>query len=194
MNCPYNVFDGALNMDAIGLLELRSIAKGIETTDAMMKAADVTLVQSTPVCSGKFVVIIGGDVASVTASLTAGREIGQDLVIDELLIPNVHPDIFPALMATTTVDGILAVGIIETLTCAACIVAADLAAKAARVKLMEVRIARGLGGKAYVTLCGDVAAVRAAVEAGARYPADEGLLVQSVVIPSVHPDVGQSLL
>ncbi|MCD6385944.1 BMC domain-containing protein [Candidatus Sumerlaeota bacterium] len=181
-------------VDAIGMLELRSIARAIETGDAMLKAADVILIQSTPVCSGKYIILIGGAVADVQASLTAGKEVGKDLIIDELLIPNVHPDVFPALMAATRVEEGEAVGVIETLTCAAGIVAADRAAKTGKVKLMEIRIARGLGGKAYVTLTGEVSAVRAGVEAGAAEAAAEGLLVQSVVIPSIHPRMLENLL
>jgi microcompartment protein CcmL/EutN len=181
-------------VDAIGLLEYRSIAKGIESADAMLKAAEVDLLQATPVCSGKFVIVIGGALASVSAALNAGRQVASDLIIDDLLIPNIHPGIIPALMAATTVDKIEAVGIIETLTCAAAIVAGDLAAKAANVQLLEVRVARGLGGKAYVTLCGEVSAVRAAVEAGSAAAAERGLLLQSVVIPSAHPDIAKSLL
>jgi microcompartment protein CcmL/EutN len=181
-------------LDAIGLLEYRSIARGIESADAMAKAAEIDLLQATPVCSGKFVIVIGGNVASVTAAMNAGKQITPELIIDELLIPNIHADIIPALMAATTVDKIQAVGVIETLTCAAAIVAGDKAAKAAKVKILEVRIARGLGGKAYVTLCGDVGAVRSAVEAGTAEAAEQGLLVQSVVIPSAHPDLARSLL
>lgn len=181
-------------MDAIGMLELRSIARAIETGDAMLKAADVILVQSTPVCSGKYVVIVGGAVADVNSAMNAGRDVGKDLIIDELVIPNVHPDVFPALMAATTIDTAEAVGVIETLTCAAGIVAADLAAKTGKVKLIEIRIARGLGGKAYVTLAGEVSAVRAGVEAGTASAASAGLLVQSVVIPSIHPRMLENIL
>jgi microcompartment protein CcmL/EutN len=126
--------------------------------------------------------------------MNAGREIAPDLIIDELLIPNLHADIIPALMSATTVEKIEAVGVIETLTCAASIVAADKAAKVANVKIMEVRIARGLGGKAYVTLCGEVGAVRTAVESASADAAEQGLLVQSVIIPSAHSDLAKGLL
>ena len=45
-------------------------------------------------------------------------------------------------------------GVMEFYTIAAAVVAADLAAKAADVHLMEVRLGLGIGGKSYVTLCG----------------------------------------
>ncbi len=181
-------------MDAIGMLELRSVARAIETGDAMLKAAAVQLMQAQPVCSGKYVIIVGGPVADVTAAINAGKETGRDLIIDELLIPNVHPDVFPALMAATAVEKAEAVGVIETLTCAAGIIAGDRAAKTGKVQLIEIRLARGIGGKAFVTLAGDVAAVQAAVAAGAAAVAEAGLLLQSVVIPAIHPRMLENLL
>jgi len=63
-------------------------------------------------------------------------------------------------------------------------VPADIAAKAAEIRLIEIRLAMALGGKAFVTLTGEVAAVRAAVDAGAQIVADKGLLVNKVVIPA----------
>jgi len=46
---------------SIGVLEFRSIAKGIEATDAMLKAANVQLILSMPLCPGKYITIIGGE-------------------------------------------------------------------------------------------------------------------------------------
>ncbi len=181
-------------LNAIAALEFRSIARGIEAADAMLKAADVTLLQGTPVCSGKYVLIIGGAVADVQASLDAGRVVGKDLVIDDLLIPNVHGDVFPALVAATAVEEAESIGVIETLTCAAGIIAADKAAKTGRVRLLEIRIARGLGGKAFVILSGEVSAVQAAVDAGAGSAGESGLLVQSVVIPAIHKQMLENLM
>lgn len=181
-------------VDAIVALEFRSVARGIEAGDAMLKTAEVKLLQATPVCSGKYVLVMGGPVADVRAALATGKEVGKDLIIDELLIPNVHPDVFPALMAATTVETAESIGVIETLTCAACILAADIAAKTGRIKLLEIRIARGLGGKAFAIMAGPVSSVRVAVEAGAASAGEAGLLVQSVVIPSIHPRMLENLM
>ena len=48
---------------SIGLLELKSIPVGIETADAVLKAANVELLTATPTCPGKYVIIICGAVA-----------------------------------------------------------------------------------------------------------------------------------
>jgi microcompartment protein CcmL/EutN len=82
-----------------------------------------------------------------------------------------------------------ALGIIETISVATAIVAADAAVKAAEVTLTELRLANGLGGKSFVLLIGDVSNVEAAVEAGARLSRAEGLLVRAVVIPQLHPEM-----
>jgi microcompartment protein CcmL/EutN len=57
------------------------------------------------------------------------------------------------------------------------------------VRLIEIRLAMALGGKAFVTLTGHVSAVEAAVEAGAAIVAQKGLLVNKVVIPSPRPEL-----
>ena len=65
----------------------------------------------------------------------------------------------------------------------------DAAAKAADVRLLEMRLANGLGGKSFVLISGDVPNVEAAMEAGVALVQAEGLLVRSVIIPQLHPDM-----
>ena len=174
---------------AIGLLELNSIAKGIEASDAMVKAAEVELVTSHSVCPGKFVVLIAGDVAAVTCAVQAGEPVSLGFIVDRFVIPNIHPEVFPAITATSGVETLQALGVIETFSVASTILASDAAAKAASIKLIEIRLANGIGGKSFVTLTGTVADVRAAVEAGAEMAKSGGLLVSYVVIPQPHPDL-----
>lgn len=72
--------------------------------------------------------------------------------------------------------------------------AADAAVKAADIRLIEVRVARGMGGKCFVSLTGDVSDVKAAVEAGAKIAAEEGVLINMEVIASPHPDLWEAVL
>ena len=62
-------------LKSIGMIELNSIARAVETADVMMKAAEVGLVFSKPVCPGKFIIMISGDVGAVKASIAAGLDI-----------------------------------------------------------------------------------------------------------------------
>lgn len=183
-----------MHKNAIGLIELSSIAAGYLVADAMLKAADVELILSRTICSGKYMVLVGGDVAGVTSSVEAGQVIGQGSVIDTFIIPNVHASLFPAISGTSTVDELEAMGIIESFSVAAMIEAADAAAKAAKVQIIELRLAMALGGKAFVTLTGDVAAAQAAVDAGAAVVAAKGLLVNKVVIPNPRRELLSDLI
>lgn len=175
--------------NSIGLIELGSIAAGYEVADAMLKTADVELLLSRSICSGKYIVMVRGDVAAAEASVTAGRQAGGFSVIDTFVIPNVHESVFPAISGATKIERLEALGILESFSVASLIEGADAAAKAAAVRLLEIRLAMALGGKAFVTLTGSVSAVRSAVEAGARVIGAKGLLVNKVVIPNPRPEL-----
>jgi microcompartment protein CcmL/EutN len=175
--------------NSIGLIELGSIAAGFEVADAMLKTADVELLLSRSICSGKYMVMVRGDVAAVASSVAAGSQAGGFSVIDTFVIPNVHESLFPAIGGTAKVEQLEALGILESFSVASLIEGADAAAKAANVRLIELRLAMALGGKAFVTLTGSVSAVRSAIEAGARAIAAKGLLVNKVVIPNPRPEL-----
>ena len=150
-------------MGAIGMNEVMSIPAGMEACDAMLKAAEVELVSAGCVCAGKYYIVVAGDVAAVRSSVEAGRETAESQLIDSMVIPNVDSQVAPAISACTLVDRLQALGIMETYSLCAAVQAADAAAKAAEVDLLEVRLGRGLGGKSFILLTGEVAAVEAAV-------------------------------
>jgi len=179
---------------AIGLVELTSIAKGIEAADIMAKTANVTILVSKAICPGKYMVLISGDVSAVEQSVQAGAELGAEMVVDQFIIPNVHPSILPAIGGGNEVVAVKAIGIIETYSVASSIEAADAAVKAGEVEPLRLHIAFGIGGKSYSVVTGEVAAVKAAVAAGSELAAERGLLVQTVVIPRPHQQVIDSLL
>lgn len=174
---------------SIATIELTSIATGIRVADAMLKAADVELLISRTICPGKFMTIIGGMTAPVLAALEAGEAAGAHEVVDTFHIANIHPTILPAIQGINEVKEVDALGVIETFSVSSLIEAADQAAKTATVSILELRLAMAIGGKGFVTLCGDVSAVRSAVNAGAALVAQKGLLVNKVVIPHPRPEI-----
>lgn len=183
-----------VGIQAVGMIEFNSIAAGIEAADYMVKAAQVEPLLLKTICPGKFVVAVHAEVASVQASVQAGLQSGPDAVVDHFIIPNIHHAVISAMAcAVETIRG-SALGVIETFTAASSIVAADTAVKTADVDLIEVRMAMGLGGKAFCTLAGDVGAVEMAVKAGAAAAAANGLLVRQVVIPGIAPQVLQRIM
>jgi microcompartment protein CcmL/EutN len=110
-------------------------------------------------------------------------------VIDQFVIPNVHKTIFPAISGHNEVQMLESLGIVEAYSVASLIEGADAAVKAANVKLIEVRLAMALGGKAFFTITGEVAAVTSAVEAGAHIISEKGLLVNKVVIANPRQEL-----
>lgn len=174
---------------AIGYIEFKSIPIGIEATDQMLKSGNIELVSSTPLCPGKFVTIICGDVGAVKASIKDGEHVGGIFVLESHVIANIHDAVLPALCGVGEVGDINALGTIETINAVSSITVADAAVKAANVKLLEVRMARGLGGKAFVILTGDVQAVRTAVKAAEAEMAESGVITSYSVIASPHKDI-----
>ncbi len=172
-----------MTKNSIGLIELGSVAAGYQVCDTMLKTAPVELMLSRSICSGKYMVMVRGDVGAVTASVKTGVNAGKFSLIDSFIIPNVHESIFPAIAGHNKVEALEALGIIESFSVASLIEAADASAKCANVTLIEIRLAMALGGKAFVTMTGSVADVTSAVDAGAAIVAAKGLLTNKVVIP-----------
>ena len=177
---------------ALGLLEVESIAAGIEVGDAMAKRAPVEVLRAGTVHPGKYLVLVGGEVADVEEALEAGREIGGLSVRDEVFLPNIHPGVVDGVRGTRHEAGGEALGIIETATVPAVIRAADAGLKGAQVRLLELRLADDLGGKGYLLFDGPVSEVEAAVELGtAQVAGARGL--HSRVIAQLHGEMATEL-
>lgn len=181
-------------IQAIGLVEFTSIAKGIEAADSMLKAAQVELIEAKPICPGKYIALICGDVSSVQNAVEMGKNVGSTAVVDDFILPNVHPQVIQAISQASPVTDLRALGIIETFSIASLIVAADIAAKTGEVDLIEIRVGMGIGGKSFVILTGDVASVKSSIEAGVASASDKGMLVEQVVIPSPHKSLKNCIL
>ena len=174
---------------AIGLVEYNSIAQGIESTDAMVKAAQVELLEARTICPGKYMALISGEVSAVETAVERGKERGQTFVVDHFILANVEPTVLAAITATTELTELKALGVIEVFSIATAIVAADTAVKKAEIELIELRLGIGIGGKSYLSLTGDVGAVETAVEAAVEVIKESGMLVNKIIIPSPHKDM-----
>ncbi len=179
---------------AIGLIELSSIAKGIEATDVMLKSANVELLVSKTICPGKYISLVGGEVGAIKQAVSNGAQAGGHLTVDSFVIPNVHAGILPALSGVNVIEHKKALGVVETYSVGACITAADLAVKSANVQLVRIHMAFGIGGKCYMVLNGEIADVRTAVTNASHEAGEKGLLVQNAVIPKPDAELWKSLL
>jgi microcompartment protein CcmL/EutN len=183
-----------MSAKSVGLIELTSVAAGFLVADTMLKAADVQLLLSRSICSGKFMVLIAGNAASVSSAVKTGEQIAHGCVIGTMMIPNIHPDVIAAIGRTGIAEPTGALGIVEAFSVASLLKAADAAVKTSNIQLLELRLAMALGGKAFVTMTGDVASVQEAVASARRVISEEGMLVNAVVLPRPHPAVYREVI
>lgn len=169
---------------AIGMVEYNSIARGIYSADQMLKISEVEIVNAASVCPGKYISIVHGDVASVEMAVKRGMEEAAEFLVDSMVIPNVHPGVFPGIVGASMPDGIDALGILESFSLSAMVIAADAVLKSAELEAVEIRLGTGLGGKAFFTFSGDVSAVKTGVSTGKEMLGEKGLLINAEVIAS----------
>ena len=75
--------------EALGLIETRGLVGAIEAADAMVKAANVTLVSKEEIGGGLVTVMVRGDVGAVQAAVEAGADAAK--VVGELISVHVIP-------------------------------------------------------------------------------------------------------
>lgn len=171
---------------AIGMIEFKTVSTGVTAADLMVKTAAVELIEAQVVCPGKYIALITGDLSAVDAAVASAKGHYPENLIDSFVLGNPDESIFPAIYGTTRVEHVSALGVLETFDASAIIVAADIAAKTADVELIELRIAKGMCGKSYLYLSGEVSAVDAAIARAKASVGESGMFLDSSVI--AHPD------
>jgi microcompartment protein CcmL/EutN len=166
--------------NAIGLVELSCIHKGFEVLDRMIKSARVEKILARTICSGKYLVLVRGELADVQSSIASAKEAAGYGLVNALIIPNVEEALFPALAGTTVFDGKeLPDGmlVVETFSAVSCIKAADFALKAAEISMVRVHVAMAVGGKGFFVATGAIDALKSALEPTLEFCREEGTLV-----------------
>jgi microcompartment protein CcmL/EutN len=180
-----------MTFPALAILEMSSIARGMVVGDALVKRAPVTILQSTPVSSGKHLLIFAGAVAEVEESYAAGIEVAGAALVDSLYLPAIAEQLPPLLdrhAKTSSAPADDAVAIFESDTVCTAVLGADAAAKAAAIRVLELRLAAGIGGKAFFTMVGELAEIEAGL-AAAIYVADPARVVATEIIAAPHADL-----
>ena len=188
----------AVTGPALGLVETQSIARGITVADAVVKKAVVQLLLNRPVSPGKHLCLISGDVGEVEEAMAAGRAQAGTALCDELFLPQVHEEVMGALRRPRPVNPSSlsedrSLGVLETYSAAATLLAADGACKAAEVTIFELRLCDGIGGKAFAIFVGEQDMVEAALSVGEEL-LSPGLFLGRELIARPHPDMLASLL
>lgn len=179
---------------AIGMVELQTVSAGIQSADIMLKTAEVEIIESQPVCPGKYIVIISGELSAVRASVDSVKARFDSKIMGSFVLGNPHESIFPALYGASPIEDAKALGVLETFNAADIIIAADAAAKTSLVDLIELRVARGMCGKSFMLITGDVAAVTAAIERAQQEVSNDGMFLDSSVIPNPDKKLWDTIL
>jgi len=172
---------------SLAIVELDSIAHGLRTADELVKEAPVTLVAATPSTPGRFLVVWTGEVAEVEYAHRRAAAIAGEHLVDELRLAIVHPSVVPVIRSPAAPPEGAAFGILELRTAVAAVFAADAAAKATEVQLVQIVLSRGLHGKGFVTLGGPLHEVEEAVSVGRAAGETRGGTFADVVLSNPDP-------
>lgn len=183
-----------LTPPALGVLEIASVARGMIVADAVVKKAEITLFRAEAFTPGKFIVMIVGGEAEVEVSMSVGIELAHERLIDHLLLPHADAQLLPAIRGDVTVDeSVDSLAIVECEAVSSALRGADLAVKATETRLVQMQLARGLGGRAYFTLTGTLAQIEAAVDV-ARREIHVSKWINAEIIARPHVDFLRALM
>lgn len=179
---------------ALGMVEYRTVTSGITAADRMIKTAEVDILEAQTVCPGKYIVLLSGKLSAVKAAIESGTADYDENIIDSFILGNPHPSIFKGINGTSVIEETEALGILETFSAASIIVAADTCAKTALVEIIEIRIAKGMCGKSYLLITGELAAVNEAIDAAIKKAKESGMLLDKSVIPNPDKKLWEKIL
>jgi microcompartment protein CcmL/EutN len=175
---------------ALAIVEFSDIPTGVFATDAMLKKAPIAFVKCGTISRGRYLTLIGGTTASVEEALDEGVAQGADRVLDRIMLADVHPRVYDAIVGVRRPVGQDALAIIETDTVASNVRAAEVALKSTNVELVEIRLAdSGLSGKGVSVYQGDLYQIQEAVEIAMRFLDGVGVQARQRIIPSPHPSL-----
>jgi len=170
--------------EAIYVVEFRSISRGIGALDAMCKRTRFALLYANPVCIGKYLICVGGDVADVTEAKTAAETDGEEPPFADCLLTGTHPAILGYFKKENPAAKHIpaAIGIFETRSAAGGFKSLDTALKSARTELLRVWIGNRLGGKLCWVLGGSVSDVQSAVKAAGEAVSEQECAGSHIIV------------
>ena len=106
---------------AVGVIELKSIAKGVDATDAALKSAGVKLISAHPACPGKYEIILTGSISDVTAALDHVKGRFDQYIVDSAIMGRIDEQVIKALFGTQNGKREGSLGSVETYSAASAI-------------------------------------------------------------------------
>lgn len=174
----------------VGIVELKNIAYGINASDDILKLSGAKLISAQSLCPGKYEIIMSGELSQVESAMNHIKNKYSHSLVDYAVFGKIEKEVIQALLGCQ-IDVIYSgsIGVIETYSASSAIMAADIAMKSSNVSIIELRIARGMGGKGFVLLNGNISDVQAAINNGSKYAKEQGLLAACSIIGSPHADL-----
>ena len=183
-----------MSLEALALLELDGVASGLAALDSMVKQSPVEVLEANLVEPGTFVVLVAGGVAEVQESHARALDTHGDAIRSDLLLPMVHEALMNGLRGNERRESIDTLGIVEGSDIAATLLSADRALKDSNVRLVGVRVAVALGGRAYFLVAGAQHDVEAALAVSREMLNLRGRLHRIECIPRPHSEMVEWLL
>lgn len=173
----------------IAVVEFKSISRGLIVTDAMLKAANVSLVLGTTLCPGKYLTIVEGDVAAVQKAQDTADRLGGRQVLSSFVVSGINDEVISAISGNTAKPLKDSIGIIESLQMANLINAADISLDSAEVEIVELRLGKGCGVNSFYIITGDLTSVNEACRNAVSFLSERGALLAFRVIANPDKDL-----
>jgi len=178
---------------ALALLEFETVAVGILASDLMIKRAPIALLRCGTIQPGRFLILVGGSVASTEEAFMVGVQLGETKrsLAGSVFLGDVHPMLHDAVLGTRRDLAGDALAVVETRSSPALLAAVDAAVKSTPVILSELRLADDLGGHALALMSGDLTDAETALGICADRAGDQ--LLTRTLLPRLDPDLRQVL-
>lgn len=167
--------------NALGIIEFRSVSKGIEVGDLLSKECNIELLFFKIICPGKFLIILSGDVESVNIAVEKSKFYGKEFLIDLNILTSVHEDIIKAIKRNYKETTIKALGIFEGTNIVCAIIALDKAMKTAEVDVVKLSLGFTAGGKGIFVITGSESNVEEAMLKAAEVVEDKRIVNISIL-------------
>jgi len=173
----------------IAVVEFKSISRGLIVTDAMIKAANVSLVLGTTLCPGKYLTIVEGNVAAVEKAQDTADRLGGRQVFSSFVVSGINKEVVEAISGNTAKPLKDSIGIIEGIQMANLINAADISLDSAEVEIVELRLGKGCGVNSFYIITGSLASVDEACINAVNFLSERGALLAFRVIANPDKDL-----
>ena len=169
--------------NSIGVLELRSIGKGYELADKILKQSSVEMYVLRPICPGKFLIIVSGEAEDINEAMSKAMNEAKGFLVDKFVLHGVHEEILLGLKNRYPRKETNAVGIFEASNVSAGIFSLNKALKEASISLKRMTLGMGIGGKFVAIFTGTVSDVEQGMKVAVS-SIDKKRIVHYTVIPS----------